>query len=112
MAKQYDIRITDVKLVFLSVDTRVPLKFGSEILTSVTCARASVCVENENGKFGEGVGETPLSVQWVWPSVISYEERHEALISFSELLVPFCKSIHGSGHAIELGHSLVFEKLP
>lgn len=112
MAKQYDIRITDVKLVFLSVDTRVPLKFGSEILTSVTCARASVCAENENGKVGEGVGETPLSVQWVWPSVISYEERHDALISFSELLVPFCKSIHGSGHAVELGHNLVFEKLP
>ena len=37
-----DARIKDVSLYLLPVETRVPLKFGSETLTTVTCARAKV----------------------------------------------------------------------
>ena len=38
MAKSTDVRVTSATLYFLPVTTRVPLKFGTETLTSVTCA--------------------------------------------------------------------------
>ena len=38
-----DARVNRVELYFLPVATRIPLKFGSETLTTVTCA---VCVSS------------------------------------------------------------------
>ena len=112
MKNPFNIRIIDASLAFLPVETRVPLKFGSEVLTSVTCARVSVSVVKEDGEIGKGWGETPLSVQWVWPSLISYELRHSALQEFTELLLDKFKSHNKYGHALEIGYSFAFEKLP
>ena len=72
-------KVREVSLHFIPVEMRVPLKFGAQVLDSVTCARARVVVEGEDGRTAEGWGETPLSVAWVWPSTIDYEDRHEAL---------------------------------
>ena len=82
MGKATDIRTIGAALYFLPVQTRVALKFGAETLTQVTCARARVTVSDEQGRTAEGWGETPLSVQWVWPSATPYEERHAALKAF------------------------------
>lgn len=103
--KATDILIKDLKLYFLPVTTRIPLKFGPEVLTSVTCARVCVTVENRRGVTAEGWGETPLSVQWVWPSSLSYEKRENALKKFCALVA---KNIHGfneKGHPFEIGHA-------
>ena len=62
MGKSTDIRCTGAALYFLPVETRVPLKFGVETLTSVTCARVRMTVESRGGDVSEGWGETPLSV--------------------------------------------------
>ena len=43
-----DITLASVNLYFIPVQTRVPLKFGPETLTSVICAR--VCVTVANGQ--------------------------------------------------------------
>ena len=83
MAKTTDIRPKEVNVYFLPVETRVPLKFGPETVTAVTCARVRMRVEEQSGRSAEGWGETPLSVQWVWPSRLSYEERHRALRDFT-----------------------------
>lgn len=96
-------RARDARLHFLPVRTRVPLKFGPETLTSVTCARVRLTVEGRGGKVAEGWGETPLSVQWVWPSSAPYEERHRALRRFSELLAVEWKRYGIAGHPIEVG---------
>ncbi len=79
MSQPPEIRAVGARLYFLPVETRVPLKFGTETLTSVTCARACVTVEDAAGRRFDGWGETPLSVQWVWPSGIPYADRHRAL---------------------------------
>ncbi|MFQ5808308.1 MAG: hypothetical protein ACE5JM_01710, partial [Armatimonadota bacterium] len=71
IAENTDIRPRDVSLYFLPVETRVPLKFGPETLTYVTCARVRMAVEDARGNVAEGWGETPLSVQWVWPSSLT-----------------------------------------
>src|SRR5437762_2863379 len=74
-----DVRPVACELFFLPVQTRVPLKFGQEALTSVTCARVKMTVEREDGRRAVGWGETPLSVQWVWPSTLPYQVRFDAL---------------------------------
>src|ERR1700733_11933412 len=79
MAKPTDIRPVAVELYFLPIKARMPLKFGPEVTTEVTCARVRMTVEDATGHRAEGWGETPLSVQWVWPSRLTYEERHQAL---------------------------------
>ena len=101
-------RITAVRVYFIPVKTRVPLKFGPETLTSVTCARVMLEVLDANGRRAEGWGETPLSVQWVWPSQLPYQQRHEALTSFCLELGSSWLRLKASGHALEWG--VVFQR--
>ena len=111
MSKQTDINILHSELEFLPVETRVPLKFGNETLTSVTCARVQVRVRNAMGAEAIGWGETPLSVQWVWPSRLSYTHRHERLKTFCEFLVSRFSNFNCSGHAFEIGYDFIFGDL-
>jgi L-alanine-DL-glutamate epimerase-like enolase superfamily enzyme len=91
----------------------MPLKFGPEVTTEVTCARVKMTVEDSRGRRADGWGETPLSVQWVWPSRLSYEERHQALrklcIRIAEAWVP---SPILPAHPLELGHLFLDLVLP
>ena len=98
-------RPKDVNIYFLPIEARVPVKFGPETMTQVTCARVRMEVENRSGLVAEGWGETPLSVQWVWPSSLSYEERHTALKNFVIKLAWAWKKFHEFGHPLELGHT-------
>ena len=52
--KPADIQPTDVSLHLLPVEMRVPLKFGAETLTQVTCARVRLRVQDRAGKSAEG----------------------------------------------------------
>ncbi|MBI4580072.1 MAG: hypothetical protein HY718_10245, partial [Planctomycetes bacterium] len=104
MADSTDIRVTGTALYFIPVQTRVPLKFGPETLTSVTCARVRVTVADRRGRTADGWGETPLSVQWVWPSTLAYEVRHQALRQFCLRLAEAWAGLDTWGHPIEIGH--------
>jgi len=110
MSKPTDIRVTSASLWFLPVETRVPLKFGTETLTHVTCARVRVTVEDRQGNQAEGWGETPLSVQWVWPSALAYETRHEALKNGCAAIPPFL-TFSDPGHPIEIAQSVIEQNL-
>ena len=112
VSRSTDVRVTAVTLWFLPVETRVPLKFGTETLTRVTCARVALRVVDRQGRTAEGWGETPLSVQWVWPSREPYAPRHEALKLFSQLLARAWSSNGDWGHALELGHDFIEHLLP
>lgn len=105
-------RIVAVRLYFLPVQTRMPLKFGQETLTSVTCARVAVRVADEFGGKAEGWGETPLSVQWAWPGALPYETRHTAMKDFCIRLASAWMKTSRTGHPLEIGHHFNEEALP
>jgi L-alanine-DL-glutamate epimerase-like enolase superfamily enzyme len=113
MPKPTDVRPVAIELYFLPIKARMPLKFGPEITTEVTCARVKMTIEDSHGRRGAGWGETPLSVQWVWPSHLSYTERHDALRSLTEKIgAAWVSRTPPPSHPIEIGHRFLDEVLP
>jgi L-alanine-DL-glutamate epimerase-like enolase superfamily enzyme len=99
-----DIKVVGAELYFLPVETRVPLKFGLETTTFVTCARVRLTVHDAAGRAEVGWGETPLSVQWVWPGGLPYETRQEALKEFCLRLAEAWTRYRAWGHPLEVGY--------
>jgi L-alanine-DL-glutamate epimerase-like enolase superfamily enzyme len=112
MSKTTDIRIIGTALYFLPVRTRVPLKFGSETLTEVTCARVRVRVTDQLGNIADGWGETPLSTQWVWPSALPLATRTHMLREFCVGLARAWAEFTEQGHPLEVGHDFQEQVLP
>jgi L-alanine-DL-glutamate epimerase-like enolase superfamily enzyme len=106
-----DVRPVAASLYLLPIRTRMPLKFGPEITTEVTCARVKLTVADRAGRTAEGWGETPLSVQWVWPSSLSYRERHDVLVAFCKDMVELWGTdlsfALDPGHPMEIGHAVL-----
>ena len=111
-SKSTDVHITGITPYLLPVTMRVPLKFGAETLTHVTCLRVGAVVEDGKGRSAEGWGETPLSVAWGWPSQLGYDERDQAFNTFCERLAKAWGSFDRSGHPMEIGHAFTSEALP
>jgi L-alanine-DL-glutamate epimerase-like enolase superfamily enzyme len=97
------VRTKSVRLYYLPVETRMPLKFGIETLTNVMVARTCVQVEANDGSLHEGWGETPLSVQWVWPGSLPYVERLECMQRFCEQLAKAVVHFELKADALEWG---------
>ena len=111
-ARARAVRPVAASLWFLPVATRVPLKFGPETLTEVVCARVRLTVEDRQGRRAHGWGETPLSVQWVWPSPLTHAERQQALMGLCVDLVHAWSEFDRFGHPLEVGRAFLDERLP
>ncbi len=103
MPKTSDIRIRETQLHFLPTTLRVPLKFGAQIVERALCARVRVVVEDRRGRTAEGWGETPLSVAWVWPAPLSWEEREARMVAFCKTIAAELPKLDLAGHPMELG---------
>lgn len=103
MSKPSDVRVLETELTFIPVATRMPLKFGAQTVTRAVCARARVRVQDRAGRTAEGWGETPLSVAWVWPSSLTWEEREKRLCDFTRTLAAEVATFSACGHPMELG---------
>jgi L-alanine-DL-glutamate epimerase-like enolase superfamily enzyme len=64
------------------------------------------------GAIAEGWGETPLAVEWSWPSDAPYEGRHQAMRKFSRQLATAWSRFDASGHPLEVGHEFLEDRLP
>jgi L-alanine-DL-glutamate epimerase-like enolase superfamily enzyme len=69
-------------------------------------------VENSQRQTAKGWGETPLGVQWVWPSGLEYQQRCETLQLFCEMLAEAWAQFDQMGHPIEVGAEFVDSVLP
>jgi L-alanine-DL-glutamate epimerase-like enolase superfamily enzyme len=112
MVKTTDARPIGAVLYFIPVTNRVPLKFGPETVTHVTCARARLTVADRAGRRADGWGETPLSVQWAWPGTVPVEERLAAMQDFCVSLAEAWAGFGAFGHALEVGHEFLEQALP
>ena len=111
--KSTDVRVRSVAITYLPVEMRMPLKFGAESVSSVSCIRVAVTIEGNDGKTATGWGETPLSVTWAWPSTrMSYQQRYEALEQFCSWLGQAWADSDAVGHPIEIGHAFLNDTLP
>jgi L-alanine-DL-glutamate epimerase-like enolase superfamily enzyme len=110
--KKTDVRAKDPSLFFLPIEMRLPLKFGSQTVSSVVCARVRLKVADAQGRCAEGWGEVPLSVAWAWPSDISYAERLETIKQFCCMLAEAWQNFAQWGHALEIGHDFQQQVLP
>lgn len=104
--------VSGLKVYLLPVETRVPLKFGTETLRSVTLLRVAMQMVDDQNRTVLGWGETPLSVQWVWPSQSPYGLRHHDMVDFSLELAHAWMGRPLLGHALEAGHDFLSEALP
>jgi L-alanine-DL-glutamate epimerase-like enolase superfamily enzyme len=112
MNKPTDVRPIAAEIYFLPVQTRMPVKFGPETLSYVTVARAKVTVTDRDGRRAVGWGETPLSVQWVWPSKQPFEPRHDLMKRFTGLVAEKWVNFETFGHPVEISHDFQHQVLP
>ncbi len=112
MSNKRNVKVSGVRLYFLPVIMRVPLKFGPEITTDVTCGRAAVRVEDDEGRFAWGWGETPLMAQWFWVSSIAFAERLTYVKEFTLSIARAWREFELAGHPLEIGHAFQQDLLP
>ena len=105
-------RIVGLRLHFLPVKTRVPYQFGAETMTEVVCARVRMTVRGDDGAIAAGWGETPLSVQWVWPGAVPFREREAVLLQLCERLANAWGHFNNQGHPLEIGNAFIETELP
>ncbi len=106
------VSITGVTVYFLPIRLRLPLKFGREVVTEVVCCRVKLQVTDQQGRKAEGWGETPLIVQWGWPSNLPYAERLETMQKFCLRLAREWANFPEVGHPLEVGHAFLKDALP
>lgn len=104
-------RIESIGVSFIPVVTRVPLKFGNQTLKEVSCVRVELHVISENGDRALGFAETPLSVAWVWPSGLGYQEREDRLKAFCEIISSDLVENASTGHPMVIGHDYIENRL-
>jgi L-alanine-DL-glutamate epimerase-like enolase superfamily enzyme len=69
-------------------------------------------VRDREGRSAYGWGETPLSVQWAWPSVLPTAERQESMIRFCKELIGAWSQTKSCGHPLEVGYDFIQSALP
>jgi len=110
--KLTDVRVASASMYLLPVATRIPLKFGAETLTHIDCVRVCMTVCDHQGRTAQGWGETPLSVQWAWPSRLAYQPRRDSMVDFCRRLTRAWPEFPIEGHPIEIGHDFLRDVLP
>jgi len=86
-----DIRILKLEPYLRTDEFRVPLKFGSVVVTDSTSLIVKATVENKKGNVAEGWGAMPLMDKWAFPDPrVSHEKKFEAM---KEIGIRTCKML-------------------
>ena len=94
-----------MKLEFLPVKLRLPLKFGGAEIDSLLVAHVELDAYGATGR-----GETPLSVEWAWPGKLGFSLRENAMRDFCTLLS--CKWPTPDSDPLTSGYRFLTGELP
>lgn len=112
MAKATDVRAIAAAVFLHPITTRIPLKFGTEVLTDVQVAHVEIEVVDRHGRRARGQAETPLNVQWAWPDASPYQQRLAAMVEMCRRLSLAWTDFAVWGHPLEIGHTFDRDMLP
>jgi len=80
-----DIQIMKLEPFYRTDKFRVPLKFGSVVVTDSTSLIVRATVQNRKGEVAEGWGAMPLMDKWAFPNPsVSHEKKFEAMKQIGE----------------------------
>ncbi len=80
-----DIKIINLEPFYRTDRFRVPLKFGSVVVTDSTSLIVKATVENRKGEIADGWGAMPLMDKWAFPDPsVSHEKKFEAMKQVGE----------------------------
>lgn len=80
-----DIRLLRLEPYFRTDEFRVPLKFGSVVVTDSTSLIVKATVENRRGEVADGWGSMPLMDKWAFPDPsVPHEKKLEAIKGIGE----------------------------
>jgi len=98
-----DVKILSLKPEFHKDPLRVPLKFGSVVVSESTSLTVKATVKTRSGKVGEGFGSMPLAHEWAFPDPnVPPEKKLQAMCLIAER---FCRMLErevGFGHPIDI----------
>ena len=94
-----------ISLDLIPVKMRLPLKFGAETIDSIKIAHVEL-----EAYGARGIGETPLSVAWSWPSERSFSEREDIMCDFCRFLAE--NWYEAVQHPMTEGKIFLDERLP
>lgn len=95
-----------MKLEFIPVKMRLPLKFGAEVIESI-----QICHVELQAYGATGRGETPLSVGWSWPADLSFLYREQVMLDFCRTLAEEYK-VDDTTDPMSAGYEFLTQKLP
>lgn len=110
--KPTDVKVTGVRLYLPRIPMRVPIKFGSQVMDTVTCARVRMTVVSREGRSCSGWSECVLSPGWSWPG--SSPDRGDRMEEFCVRLARAWAKFDAWGHPIEISarfNAQVLDKL-
>jgi L-alanine-DL-glutamate epimerase-like enolase superfamily enzyme len=106
------IRPVACEVYLLPVAFRMPLKFGAQVIRTITCVRVKMTVEDGFGQRAQGWGETPLSAGWAWPEQADFVGRSRAMERFCGVLARAWEGVKEKGHPVTVGERFNREVLP
>lgn len=100
---QSDIRLLEVEPTFTDEEFRVPLKFGTGVIRTITAMTVRAKVETRSGSVAEGYGNILLSDIWAFPSAaLSHEVRDQAMRRLGERVCAHLQEHTHYGHPVDL----------
>ena len=107
--KSCDVKICGVRLYLPRIPMRVPIKFGDQVMSTVTCARVQMSVVSRDGRKSTGWSESVLSPGWSWPGTSA--DRGSRMEQFCVRLAGAYAGFDLYGHPIELSVRFTSERL-
>lgn len=103
MQLESDVRLVEIEASFTDEEFRVPLKFGTGVIRSITAMTVRAVVESRNGRRGQGYGNILLSDLWAYPSAdLSHETRDRAMRTLGERFCAYMLETAAFGHPLDL----------